>query len=169
MTAQIDPSTIGSRTVSRGRTVTEADVVGFATLTGDLHPQHVDAAWAESSRFGERIAHGMLVLSYCVGLVEFDPERVVALRRIGNATFKRPVALGDTIRVESRVEAVAPLDDEHSLVTCAWRVLDQDDRLAARATVELVWRGAPSGDDRSRAVPAPPPAALDDDFVPIPL
>lgn len=159
----LDPSTIGSRTVSRGRTITEADVVGFAALTGDMHPQHVDAQWAAGSRFGERIAHGMLVLSYCVGLVDFDPERVVALRKIGNATFKRPVALGDTIRVESRVDAVAPLDDRHSLVTCGWRVLDQDDRLVVRATVELVWRTDPA------ATPAGDAATADDGFVPIPL
>ena len=46
--------------VSRGRTITEADVVQFAALTGDLHPQHTDAAWAAESRFGERVAHGML-------------------------------------------------------------------------------------------------------------
>jgi len=160
--AQLDPSTIGSRTVSRGRTITEADVVGFAALTGDMHPQHVDAHWAAGSRFGERIAHGMLLLSYCVGLVEFDPERVVALRKVSNATFKRPVALGDTIRVESRVESVTPLDDDHSLVACAWRVLDQDDRLALRATVELVWREAPGA-------PAADAAIADDGFVPIPL
>lgn len=163
MTAhQLDPSTPGSRTVSRGRTITEADVVGFAALTGDMHPQHVDASWAAGSRFGERIAHGMLVLSYCVGLVDFDPERVVALRKVANATFKRPVAIGDTIRVESRVEAVSKLDGEHSLVTCAWRVLDQDDRLAIRATVELVWR-EPADAATADA------ATADDGFVPIPL
>ena len=45
-------------------------------LTGDFHPQHVDAEWAAESPFGERIAHGLLVLSYAAGLVPFDPERV---------------------------------------------------------------------------------------------
>ena len=44
-----------------------------------------DADWAAHSAFGERIAHGMLVLSYAVGLVGFDPERVMALRRISDA------------------------------------------------------------------------------------
>lgn len=130
--------------MSRGRTITEADVAQFAALTGDMHPQHTDAVWAADSRFGERIAHGMLVLSYAVGLVEFDPERVVALRRVSNAVFKRPVALGDTVRLESSVEAVSPLDDEYSLVTCGWRVLNQDGMLVVRATVELVWRGEPA-------------------------
>jgi len=144
--------------VSRGRTVTESDVARFAALTGDFHPQHTDAAWAAGSRFGERVAHGMLVLSYCVGLVDFDPERVVALRRVSNAVFKRPVALGDTIRVESAIESVDRLDDDHSLVACAWRVLNQDDRLVLRASVELVWRGEAATD-----------MALRDDFVPIPL
>src|SRR5204863_9782764 len=73
----------GESFVSRGRTVTEADVVAFAALTGDWHPQHADAHWARDSAFGERIAHGMLIVSFAVGLVPFDPDRVVALRRIG--------------------------------------------------------------------------------------
>ncbi len=170
----LDPTRIGSKATSRGRTITEADVMQFAALTGDMHPQHTDTVWAASSDFGERIAHGMLLLSYCVGLVEFDPERVVALRRVSNAVFKRPVALGDTIHVESQVESVAPLGEGHSLVACSWRVVNQDGRLVARATVELVWRDAPVGHGAAAADPhgeAPPPprAALDDGFVPIPL
>ena len=87
----------GARFVSRGRTVTEGDVHAFAAQTGDMHPQHCDAEWAARSVFGERIAHGMLVLSYAVGLVGFDPRRVLALRRISDAVFKRPVKLGDSI------------------------------------------------------------------------
>ena len=158
-----DPAGRTPSGVSRGRTITEADVVGFAALTGDTHPQHTDAAWAAGSRFGERVAHGMLVLSYSVGLVEFDPQRVVALRRVSDAVFKRPVALGDTIHVESRVESVTQLGDGHSLVGCSWRVVNQDGRLVARATVELVWRDSEQVEDPS------PPATLDDGFVPIPL
>src|SRR3954467_6595109 len=81
----------GTAFATRGRTVTEADVVAFAAQTADWPPQHTDAAWAADSAFGERIAHGMLVLSYAVGLVPFDPDRVIALRRIGDVVFKRPV------------------------------------------------------------------------------
>lgn len=130
---------------SRGRTVTEADVTHFAALTGDMHPQHVDAQWAAGSPFGERIAHGMLVLSYAVGLVGFDPDRVVALRRVAGATFKRPVSLGDTIHVEGRIADLKPLDGATGLVTCDWRVLDQDDKLVVRASFEVVWRREPEG------------------------
>ena len=69
---------VGDRFATHGRTVTESDVHAFAAQTGDLPPQHGDADCARSRAFGERIAHGMLVLSYAVGLAGFDPERVVA-------------------------------------------------------------------------------------------
>ncbi len=131
---------VGASLTSRARTITEADVVGFAGLTGDWHPQHSDAEWAEAGRFGERVAHGLLVLSYAVGLFAFDPERVVALRGIDDVTFKRPVLIGDTIKVGSKVESVRPLDDEHSLVAFAWRILNQRDQVVVRAKVEVLWR-----------------------------
>jgi 3-hydroxybutyryl-CoA dehydratase len=141
----------GDRFVTRGRTVTEADVVGFANLTGDTHPQHTDAEWAASGRFGERIAHGMLILSFAAGLVPFDPDRVVALRRVGDATFKAPVKLGDTIHVEGSVEDKRELDDEHGLVTCRWRVLNQRGKLVARVSVDAVWKREPVAEEPDRS------------------
>jgi 3-hydroxybutyryl-CoA dehydratase len=132
---------VGEELITRGgRTITEADLVSFSSLTGDWHPQHADAEWAAASLFGERVAHGMLVLSYAVGLMDFDPERVVALRGLDSVAFKRPVRIGDTIRVRSRVENVKRLDDEHALVTLAWRITNQEDRAVARARVEALWR-----------------------------
>ena len=132
------PST-GAVTISGGRTITEADVVSFAALTGDWHPQHADAEWAARGHFGERVSHGMLVLSYAVGLIAFDPERVVALRGLDGVTFKRPVLIGDTIRVESRVEQLKPLDGERALVAFAWRIVNQDDQVVVRARIEALW------------------------------
>jgi acyl dehydratase len=132
----------GERFVTPGRTVSEADIAAFAELTGDTHPQHVDAAWASGSRFGEQIAHGLLVLSFAAGSMPFDPERVVALRRVGDAVFKQPVLIGDTVHVEGEVVSVRPIDDENGLVECRWRVLNQHGRLVLRASVELVWRRA---------------------------
>ena len=93
-------STRASASPRAGRTVTEADIVAFAALTGDTHPQHTDAEWAAGSRFGEQIAHGLLVLSSAAGLMPFDPDRVVALRKVGDAVFKQPVLIGDTVHVE---------------------------------------------------------------------
>src|SRR3954469_8477565 len=88
-----DGLAVGDRFVTRGRTVTEADVVSFACLTGDTHPQHTDREWASGSWFGERVAHGMLVASFALGMLPFDPERVIALRRGGDAGVKRPGGL----------------------------------------------------------------------------
>lgn len=130
----------GQRFVTRGRTITESDVVSFAALTGDRHPQHVDAAWSAESRFGERVAHGMLVLSYAVGLVPLDADRVLALRRVRDAVFKRPARLGDTIRVDGRIDSATPLDDATGLVATGWRILRQDGALLARAEVDVLWR-----------------------------
>ena len=152
----------GQGFATRGRTVTEADVVGFAALTGDWHPQHTDAVWAGRSAFGERIAHGLFVVSLAAGLVPFDPDRVMALRRVGDVVFKRPVRLGDTLRVEGRVADVSAVSDEAGLVAFAWSVLNQDDRVVCRARVEVLWRRdevAGAGDD----------AYAVNGFVPIPL
>ena len=130
----------GERFVTRGRTIGEADIMGFATLTGDTHPQHTDAEWAASSRFGDRIAHGLLVLSYAAGLMPFDPERIVALRRVGDTVFKQPVRIGDTIHVEGEIAATSEIDEGHGLVSTRWRVMNQRGKLVARASVDLVWR-----------------------------
>jgi 3-hydroxybutyryl-CoA dehydratase len=135
-----DELAVGERFATRGRTIGEADVMGFATLTGDTHPQHTDAEWAAGSRFGERIAHGLLVLSYAAGLVPLEPERVVALRRVGDAVFKQPVKIGDTIHVEGEVTSKAKLDPGHGLVETRWRVMNQRGKLVLRVTVELVWK-----------------------------
>jgi 3-hydroxybutyryl-CoA dehydratase len=135
---------VGERFSTDSRTIGDADIMRFAELTGDTHPQHTDADWAQASRFGERIAHGLLVLSCAAGLVPFDPDRVVALRRVGDAVFKAPVRIGDSIRVEGEVTKTRELDGEHGLVECRWKVLNQDGKMVMRVNVEVVWRAEPA-------------------------
>jgi 3-hydroxybutyryl-CoA dehydratase len=135
-----DALAVGQRFVTPARQVCEADIEAFAALTGDAHPQHVDAAWAAGSRFGEQIAHGLLVLSFASGLMPFDPARVVALRRVGDAVFKAPVRIGDSVHVEGQIVGLRSVDADNGLVECRWRVLNQDGKLVVRASVELVWR-----------------------------
>lgn len=130
----------GVRFESEARVITEADVVRFADVTGDHNPLHIDADWAAASPFGERIAHGMLVLSAAIGQLGFDPVQVLALRRVRDATFKRPVRLGDTITVQATVDEARPFDDRAGLVTFALRVVNQRGELVCRAAVEALWR-----------------------------
>jgi acyl dehydratase len=141
--AGFDQLEVGQEFETRGRVITEADVSGFATLTGDMHPQHTDPKWAARSPFGERIAHGMLVLSCAVGLAPLDPERVLALRRVREVVFKRPVLLGDTVRLRGGVTQLLAVSDEAGLVTCRWAITNQREQLCARAEVEVLWRRDP--------------------------
>lgn len=131
---------LGERFRSRGRTITEADLVAFAALSGDSHPVHIDAEWAKESEFGERIAHGMLILSYGVGLVPFDPKWVLALRGFERIVFKRPVRIGDTIRVEGQLESKRELDAATGLAEFGWRIVNQRGDAVALAHARVVWR-----------------------------
>lgn len=135
----------GDRFTTAARTVREPDILQFADLTGDAHPQHIDPDWAAGSRFGEQIAHGLLVLSFAIGLLPLDPDRVVALRRIGDVVFKQPVKIGDSLHVEGEIARTRELDPEHGLVEARLRIVNQDGRLAVRASAELVWRGDAPG------------------------
>src|SRR4029453_10200238 len=116
--------TVDDRFETAGRTVREPDILQFADLTGDAHPQHIDPDWAAGSRFGEQIAHGLLVLSFAVGLLPLASERVVALRRVGDAVFKQPVKVGDTLHVEGEISGTRGLDPEHGLVEARIRIVN---------------------------------------------
>jgi 3-hydroxybutyryl-CoA dehydratase len=88
------------------RTITETDVVNFAGLTGDYNQIHVDAEYSRTSAFGQRVAHGLLVLSTAMGLVVQTgvmEGTVIAFREIIEWKFIKPVYLGDTIHVDLEV------------------------------------------------------------------
>jgi acyl dehydratase len=96
---------IGQVMTSQGRTITEADIVNFGNVTGDFNPLHFDAEMMKSSMFGQRIAHGMLVLSFAVGLgnqLGATLGTVLAFKGI-NIEFRHPVFIGDTIRLRTTV------------------------------------------------------------------
>ncbi len=93
---------VGQVMATRGRTITEADIVQFAGLTGDYNPMHTDAEYMKKSVFGQRIAHGMLTLSYAVGQtyqLGFMEQTVIAFRGL-EMKFSLPVFIGDTLHVE---------------------------------------------------------------------
>ena len=116
----LDDITIGQK-ASFTKTVTEADVVLYAGLTGDFNRIHVDAEYARSTRFGERIAHGLLV----AGLVQPAMSEIttpggVSLRY--EFDFRAPVRIGDTITAEAEVVHIR---DDKPIVTLATRCVNQ--------------------------------------------
>jgi acyl dehydratase len=93
----------GTKAVSRARTITEADLVMFSAFSGDWYPLHTDVEYAKGTIFGQRVAHGMLVLSVATGLVPMKPGVVVAFYGMDKVRFTSPTFIGDTIRVEAEV------------------------------------------------------------------
>jgi acyl dehydratase len=94
---------VGQRIVTAARTVTESDVVTFAGLSGDYNQIHTDAAFSQSTPFGQRVAHGLLCLSIVSGLAMRTgvlEGTVLAFREINEWKFIKPVFLGDTIHAE---------------------------------------------------------------------
>ena len=142
--AAFDELNVGDAFETAGRVIGEEDVAAFARLTGDHHPLHTDAEWAAQSALGERVAHGMLVLSYAVGLAEFAPQRVLALRGLRDVVFKRPVKLGDTITLTGEIRELKAVSDAAGLVTYGWSITEQRHRLCVRAVVEVLWMREPA-------------------------
>ncbi len=96
---------VGDVVISHGRTVTEADIVAFAALSGDYNPLHTNAEYAKDTIFGERIAHGLLGLSIASGLVErlgFVAGTAEAFMGL-DWKFRGPIKIGDTIHIEAHV------------------------------------------------------------------
>ncbi len=127
---------VGQRVVSPGRTITEADIVNFAGLTGDYNTIHTDAEYARETMFGQRVAHGLLIVSIVSGLAVRTgilEGTVIAFREILSWKFSKPVYIGDTIHV------VMEIEEKKSLprlggggVTIGIKVQNQDDEIVMR-------------------------------------
>jgi len=95
---------VGEEYLSPGRTVTEADIVIFAGLSGDYNVLHTDAEFMKSSIFGERIAHGLLGLAIQSGLLTRSMRPYATLAFLGlRWKFKGPIKIGDTVKVRAKV------------------------------------------------------------------
>ena len=99
----------GDEWASPARTVTEADVVNFAGISGDFNAIHVDHHAARAGAFGRPVAHGLLGLAMASGLSSHAPRvATLAFLAIERWSFIGPIAFGDTIHVLTRVESITP-------------------------------------------------------------
>lgn len=137
---------IGDSIESGRRTITEADIVNFAGLSGDFYELHTDEEYARNTIFGTRIAHGMLVLSIATGLMMqlgFLKGTVEAFRGV-EWQFRRPVFIGDTVRVRAEVEAKKVARRlGGGIVTLRVAVLNQKDEVVQRGTWSVLVRSRP--------------------------
>ncbi len=118
----------GSVAISRGRTITESDIVNFAGLSGDFVELHMNEEYAKKGPFGRRIAHGALIFSISTGLLmqmTGDWEAVVAFYGVDKLRFTAPVFIGDTVRVSRRVSEKQLKNAERGVVALENTVLNQ--------------------------------------------
>jgi len=138
----------GDVAVSGGRTITETDVVNFAGLSGDFNWFHIDAVAARDSVFGQRVAHGMLVLSIATGLQvgQMEPKiATAAFMGLKEWQFRGAVFFGDTIRVKRTIGAKSEhKNPAQGFVTYEIEVVNQDDKVVQKGQWSmLVRRRAP--------------------------
>ncbi|MFQ5614067.1 MAG: MaoC/PaaZ C-terminal domain-containing protein [Anaerolineae bacterium] len=138
-----DEFEVGAKYASQGRTVTEADVVAFAGLSGDFNPLHTDAEFGKRTPFGERIAHGMLVVSMATGMAQwtgiFEGTTLALMEQV--IRYKGAVRFGDTVHLELEVvdkkESSKP---DRGVVRFAARMRNQRDEVVVDGEWTLLMR-----------------------------
>lgn len=129
---------IGEQLITARRTITEADVVNFAGISGDYFYAHTDKIAAANSFFGERVAHGYFIVSAAAGLfVDAAEGPVLANYGMDNLRFVEPVKIGDVIQVELTCKQKTPKpaknadDKPHGVVVWDVKVKNQHQQLVA--------------------------------------
>jgi len=137
-----DDLEIHDRYDTAGVTVTEAHVVGFAGLSGDLFDVHMDDEFARSVGFPGRIAHGLLGLSLADGLKTRSPIRLLGVATLSwNWSFKGPILIGDRIHVAIAVAGKrATKRPDRGIVTLGMRVLKQTGEAVQEGETLLMMR-----------------------------
>lgn len=126
-----------------GKTVTEADVMAFAGISGDFNVLHMDREYAKSTQFGEPIAHGLLGLSIVSGMMHQTGVingTIIAFLGL-EWRFTGPVKFGDTIRCEMRVLETKPSKkSDRGVVRLDFRVINQRDEPVQEGVFNLLMK-----------------------------
>jgi acyl dehydratase len=130
------------------RTVTETDNLLFSTMTHNPQPLHLDAEAAKASEFGQILVNGTFTFALMIGLTVGDTTLGVLVANLGydKVVMPKPVFIGDTLRAESRVEALRDSRSrpEAGIVTFRHRLLNQRDEIVCECLRSaLIFRSAP--------------------------
>jgi 3-hydroxybutyryl-CoA dehydratase len=155
-----DDVTVGQEWKSLGRTVTQADIVNFAGISGDFNPIHMDHEFAKSTPFQQPIAHGLLIFSIASGLGLFNPAmRTLAFMSIREWHFRDPVHIGDTIHVCTKVLEILPrARGRRGVITWQKQLVNQAARIVQEGIVVTMVQGRAAmegaGSDPGQPTPA---------------
>ena len=140
--------TVGEQIVTPARTITEADVVQFAQLTADWNPIHTDVEFAKTTPYKQRLAHGLLGLSYAVGLLDRTgvfSGSVIANLGIEEWKYPKPLFIGDTIHaVVTITEKRLTSDGKRGIVGRMFAVLNQHDEIVQEGRSPVMIRLRPA-------------------------
>ncbi|MBC7707009.1 MAG: dehydratase [Rhodoferax sp.] len=129
---------------SPGRTISEADLMAFAGLTGDFSELHTSDVYAKASQFGRRVAHGMLGLAYAHGLMWARTgelrECAIAFLGINDWKFVEPIFIGDTIFVNYQIKELRESKSRPTQAIASFdvQIVDQSNRIVQRGTKALL-------------------------------
>ena len=141
-----DEIEIGERHASRGRTVTEADVVQWCAFTGDGYILHTNAHYAAGTRFGQRVVPGLLVQAYAAGLgVPPDAPAIIANVSTDGLRFIAPTFIGDTLHLEARVQGKEVRREGHDgVLHLEWNMHNQNGAMVMKSDLRILmaFRGA---------------------------
>jgi acyl dehydratase len=152
---------VGMAFRSPGRTISEADLMGFAGLTGDFSELHTSDVYAKASQFGRRVAHGMLGLAYAHGLMWARTgelrETAIAFLGISDWKFVEPIFIGDTIFVNYTISELreSKTRPTQAIATFDVEIVDQDNRVVQRGRKALLVSKMPLTAVAASSAPTP--------------
>jgi acyl dehydratase len=131
---------VGQTARSRGRTMTETDVVNFCGLTGNWLAIHADAEYSKKSLYGQRVVQGGLVFVVTNALFGFDPAVVEAFYGVDKLRFLKPTFIGDTLHAQSEVIALRDRGEHHGIATTRLTAVNQREETVLSCEFSLLVR-----------------------------
>lgn len=135
---------VGDTFTGAARTLTEADVVAFAGLSGDFNPIHTDAEFAKTTPYGQRVVYGLLGISILTGLLDRSglfSGSAIAMLGINEWKFTAPVFIGDTVHFRLKITDVRRTSKpDRGVVGRFFELVNQDDVVVQQGNIDLMIR-----------------------------
>lgn len=135
---------VGQTFTGPARTITEADVVAFAGLSGDFNPIHTDVEFAKTSPYGQRVVYGLLGLSVLTGLLDrtrLFSGSAIAMLGLRDWTFTAPLFIGDTVTLRMEIRGVKRTSrGDRGVVDRYFELLNQRGEVLQRGHIDLMIR-----------------------------
>lgn len=132
---------VGDKFVTKGRTITEADIVNFAGISGDFNQLHMDEEFAKKTIFGRRIAHGLLGLAISSGMsqsLRIMEGTIIAFLGL-TWDFLKPIFIGDTVHLEMKVAELRETSKpDRGIVTFECELINQNGEVVQKGTRKIM-------------------------------